>query len=127
VGREGRHEPLGALAVDGRHGRADRRPLDGRGPEQAGGSRELRASERRRAEHFETTRDPEAVLEVRPDHEALAGQMLRLVEIAYPTVSCLRHNATTGETTVSMERFAFRPASNARAVTAQGREALARA
>jgi hypothetical protein len=29
----------------------------------------------------------------------------------YPTVSCLRHDATTGETTVSMERFTFRPAS----------------
>jgi hypothetical protein len=29
----------------------------------------------------------------------------------YPTVSCLRHNATTGETTVSMETFVFRAAS----------------
>jgi hypothetical protein len=29
----------------------------------------------------------------------------------YPTVSCLRHHAPAGETTVSMERFAFRPAS----------------
>ena len=84
VGREGRHEPLGALAVERRHGRADRRPLDGRGPEQPGGSRELRASERRLAEHLEAARDPEAVVEVRPDHEALAGEVLRLVEIASP-------------------------------------------
>jgi hypothetical protein len=29
----------------------------------------------------------------------------------YPTVSCLRHNATTGETTVSMEAFTLRTAS----------------
>jgi hypothetical protein len=29
----------------------------------------------------------------------------------YPTVSCLRHSATTGETTVSMEAFIFRAAS----------------
>ena len=29
----------------------------------------------------------------------------------YPTVSCLRYDATTGETTVSMEQFSFRPAS----------------
>jgi hypothetical protein len=29
----------------------------------------------------------------------------------YPTVSCLRHHAPTGETTVSLERFAFRHAS----------------
>lgn len=29
----------------------------------------------------------------------------------YPTVSCLRSDPATGETTVSMERFAFRPAS----------------
>jgi hypothetical protein len=29
----------------------------------------------------------------------------------YPTVSCLRHQAATGETTVSLEGFAFRPAS----------------
>jgi hypothetical protein len=29
----------------------------------------------------------------------------------YPTVSCLRHNAATGETTVSMESFVFRTAS----------------
>jgi hypothetical protein len=29
----------------------------------------------------------------------------------YPTVSCLRHDPATGETTVSMERFAFRAAS----------------
>ena len=29
----------------------------------------------------------------------------------YPTVSCLRHDASTGETTVSMEGFAFRAAS----------------
>jgi hypothetical protein len=29
----------------------------------------------------------------------------------YPTVSCLRHNAGTGETTVSLETFAFRAAS----------------
>ena len=29
----------------------------------------------------------------------------------YPTVSCLRHDAATGETTVSIERFVFRPAS----------------
>jgi hypothetical protein len=29
----------------------------------------------------------------------------------YPTVSCIRHSATTRETTVSMEAFAFRRAS----------------
>ena len=29
----------------------------------------------------------------------------------YPTVSCLRHDAATGQTTVSMERFVLRPAS----------------
>jgi hypothetical protein len=29
----------------------------------------------------------------------------------YPTVSCVRHNAATGETTVSMETFVFRAAS----------------
>lgn len=29
----------------------------------------------------------------------------------YPTVSCLRHSASTGETTVSMESFVFRAAS----------------
>ena len=29
----------------------------------------------------------------------------------YPTVSCLRYDAMTGETTVSMEQFSFRPAS----------------
>jgi hypothetical protein len=29
----------------------------------------------------------------------------------YPTVSCIRHSAATGETTVSMEAFAFRAAS----------------
>jgi len=29
----------------------------------------------------------------------------------YPTVSCLRYDPATGETTVSMERFTFRPAS----------------
>jgi hypothetical protein len=29
----------------------------------------------------------------------------------YPTVSCLRHSATTGEITVSMEAFIFRAAS----------------
>jgi hypothetical protein len=29
----------------------------------------------------------------------------------YPTVSCIRHDPATGETTVSMERFTFRPAS----------------
>lgn len=37
----------------------------------------------------------------------------------YPTVSCLRHNATTGETTVSMETFAFRAASPPEAAKAQ--------
>jgi hypothetical protein len=29
----------------------------------------------------------------------------------YPTVSCLRHDAATGETTVSMETFVLRTAS----------------
>jgi hypothetical protein len=35
----------------------------------------------------------------------------------YPTVSCLRHHAPTGETTVSLERFAFRAASAPEPVT----------
>ncbi|MFB3816256.1 MAG: hypothetical protein ACE147_01215 [Candidatus Methylomirabilales bacterium] len=39
----------------------------------------------------------------------------------YPTVSCLRHDEATGETTVSLERFAFRSAAAAAASPGESR------
>ena len=84
MGREGRHDPLDALTVERRHRRVDRRPLVAGGRQQPRGPRVLRAGECRFAEYLEAARDPQPIAEVRPDHEALAGEVLRLVEIAAP-------------------------------------------